>query len=168
VRLLQSLLHLSLADRPSYYINDDWKFNEILLGFEHLRGKHTGKSLAESIIAVLEDADIAADRIFTVTSDNASNNIAMMQHLQDAIDVLAMELGPARVTHIPCLAHVIQLALNTLVDSVKIAARNERLILEWNDDPSAHTHARRGEGIPWTLCKVSRIMRIVTAILTTA
>jgi hypothetical protein len=30
----------------AYYISEDWKYREVLLGFEHIPGPHTGQNLA--------------------------------------------------------------------------------------------------------------------------
>ena len=33
-----------------YFIDQDWNYREVLLGFEHLEGSHTGAYLSETII----------------------------------------------------------------------------------------------------------------------
>ena len=81
----------------------------------------------------------------------------MIDHLHDALEVVQSELTAKLLTHVPCLAHVIQLALTSLIDEVKITARNKKLIDEWdenNHNPSAHSSATQGDGAPWTLRKV--------------
>lgn len=57
----------------------------------------------------------------------------------------------------PCLAHVIQLALKALVTHIKIKPQNNRVIDEWNEDETVrerHSNAGHHDGVPWTLKKV--------------
>jgi hypothetical protein len=89
-----------------------------------------------------------------VTADNARNNGTMIQYLNDAIQVIRTELSLSHLTQIPCLAHVIQLSLKCLLDTVKITAQNNRIITEWDDkkpNPAAHTKASPSNGPPRTL-----------------
>jgi hypothetical protein len=94
----------------AYFIDADWNYRELLLGFEPLSGEHSGPNLAKVLIAVLQKHQLA-DRILTVTTDNASNNKTLMQSIHES-----EELEPFReqmqIIRVPCLAHVIQLALN--------------------------------------------------------
>ncbi|KAJ3268498.1 hypothetical protein HDV01_002701 [Terramyces sp. JEL0728] len=57
------------------------KTNILLVAFKLLTEEHDGKSLADALIEVLEDFEIA-DRLLGVTADNASNNSTMMAHLE--------------------------------------------------------------------------------------
>jgi len=84
-----------------------------------------------------------------------------MDHLQDGLEIIQSDLNIPQLTRIPCLAHVIQLALNSLVESVKIKAKNKKVIEEWDDEnpnPEAHSSACRGDGAPWTLKKVRTLL----------
>ena len=142
-----------------YFIDKDWRYHEVLLAFEHVKGQHTGQHLATVILRELENCRISGHRILTVTSDNARNNGTMVEALQDALSVVHTEITLAKLTHVPCLAHVIQLALNSLIDAVKITAKNKKIIDEWNDDdpnPNAHSTGRAGDGAPYTLLKVTK------------
>lgn len=57
----------------SYFIDTDWKYREVLLGFEPLHGSHTGVNLSAIVLDILKRHKIE-DRVFVVTTDNASNN----------------------------------------------------------------------------------------------
>lgn len=50
---------------------------EVLLGFEHLHGAHTGSYLSETVIEILRGHGIA-DRVLSVTTDNAKDNNTMI------------------------------------------------------------------------------------------
>jgi hypothetical protein len=129
---------------------------EMVIGFEHLQGKHSGRNMANVVLSTLRACGINKDRILTVTSDNASNNTTLVQAMMEANRILDSELG--QLSRVPCLAHVIQLALKDLVTHLKIKPKNNKIITEWNEeenDREKHSEARRQDGIPWTLKKVS-------------
>lgn len=63
-----------------YFIDQDWNYYEVLLGFEHLHGSHTGGNLSETIIQILQAYGVA-DRVLSITTDNASNNNTMMTYV---------------------------------------------------------------------------------------
>ncbi|CAG7716529.1 unnamed protein product [Allacma fusca] len=63
------------------WINTNWEYEEILLDLAILKGRHSGKILAESLVKVFEDYQILG-KISTITTDNASNNITMMKELE--------------------------------------------------------------------------------------
>ncbi len=57
----------------AYYVSETLQYKEVLLGFEPLHGAHTGRNLAQVVERVLLHFGIA-DRLFAITTDNASNN----------------------------------------------------------------------------------------------
>ncbi len=65
----------------AYYVSINWKYRQVLIGFEQLVGAHTGENLA----IVVENVAIhfkLADRLFAMTADNASNNTILRRSLQ--------------------------------------------------------------------------------------
>ncbi|OQD94302.1 hypothetical protein PENVUL_c148G07398, partial [Penicillium vulpinum] len=84
-----------------YFIDRDWNYRELLLGFEPLDRAHSA-----------------------IISDNASNNTTLVQAVQDSIDSLKLPNSPV-VVRIPCLAHIIQLSLRELLGSVKADPQND-------------------------------------------
>ena len=57
----------------AYWISDSWQMEEMLIGFEEIRGSHTGANMAGIINEVLARYRIQ-DRILGFTTDSASNN----------------------------------------------------------------------------------------------
>ena len=88
-----------------YFIDRKWKLREVLLGFEPLSGQHTGKKLAIVVNAVLDNYRLF-DRVFALVTDNASNNGTLASELADMLLYFNED-----EMHLPCLAHVIQLAI---------------------------------------------------------
>jgi hypothetical protein len=60
-----------------YFIDQDWNYCEILLGFEPLHGTHSGINLSAVVLDLLQQYQII-DRVLTITTDNASNNNTLM------------------------------------------------------------------------------------------
>lgn len=59
-----------------------WTLKEVIIGFEPVNGPHTGENLAAVFIDVLEEFDLGK-KLFTVTTDNASNMTTMVRHVVD-------------------------------------------------------------------------------------
>lgn len=108
-----------------YFIDRNWNYREILLGFEPLDGPHSGLNLSNVLIELFKKHDITA-RVLAVTSDNASNNTTLVKAVQESIDSLQLPGNPV-IVRIPCLAHVIQLSLRELLGSVKADPQNDEV-----------------------------------------
>ena len=112
----------------AYFIDDNWNYRELLLGFEPLSGKHSGVNLGTVLLELLQKHEIA-DRILTVTTDNTSNNNTLIESIQDSIEYL--ELGSdIPIIRVLCLAYVIQLSLNKLLSQIKATPKNEAAELQ--------------------------------------
>lgn len=88
-----------------YFVDSNWVYQEVLLGFKPLHGSHTGLNLSGVVLETLVEHHIQ-DRVFGVTTDNATNNKTMVDAMQQALS------SDVTVIRIPCLAYVIQLCLN--------------------------------------------------------
>ncbi|OQD89287.1 hypothetical protein PENVUL_c320G07496, partial [Penicillium vulpinum] len=67
---------------------------------------------------ILTDHNIQ-DRVFGLTTDNTSNNKTLVDSLQQALS------SDIYIIRIPCLAYVIQLSLNQLLDRLKAVPLND-------------------------------------------
>jgi hypothetical protein len=143
----------------AHYITKDWELIEELIGFESLKQVHSGKELAKIVNKVIATFDLTG-RVISITTDNASNNGTMLDsinsYLEEAFDNDRFLGG--KIQHIPCLAHVIQLALKELLGKLRLRPTNESLILEWEEQQELDELElmRRAEdrGIPYILAKV--------------
>lgn len=100
------------------FVDKNFVLHDPMLALVELHGSHTGLNMAEVVIRVLEEFDIVA-KLGHITVDNAANNGTML----DAIQCYMHSKGRTdwtRKTHtIPCLAHVLQLAVQVLLKSLK-------------------------------------------------
>lgn len=149
-----------------YFITDDWQYVEVLLAFQPLREKHDGETLATTVLGALQKFDLT-NRILAWTTDNASNNSTMVAAINKKVkatlsrpEFLHSAITPLHKLmetqhHIPCLVHVIQLAVRKILENLKVDAQNDTASMEWKTTEaqlSSHT------GMPRTLEKVSAIV----------
>ncbi|KAG0160749.1 hypothetical protein PDIDSM_8279 [Penicillium digitatum] len=98
------------------------------------------------------------DKVFGLTTDNASNNKTLATALQQALS------DDTIITRIPCLAHVIQLSLNQLLARIKAVPLNESAETRWTEKQSrlAQENAKQSQ-ISSTLNKVRYLAIYVNA-----
>lgn len=111
-----------------YFIDQDWNYCEVLLGFEPLHGSHSGAHLSETVIQILKKHGID-NRVLSITTDNASNNSTMMASVQEIAKSPA--LSETSIFWIPCITHVIQLSLKELLGKMKANPVNTEAESEW-------------------------------------
>jgi hypothetical protein len=114
-----------------YFIDENWNYRELLLGFEPLHRSHTGVNLSSVLLNLLQEHGIA-DRVLAITTDNASNNTTMMSKIQESIQCFELENNTA-IIQVPCIAHVIQLSLNQLLGHMKANPKNETISVIWSE-----------------------------------
>jgi hypothetical protein len=68
---------------------------------------------------VLDGFELTDGRLLGITTDNASSNYSMTRKLQSTLEASGIE-WPAFRNHIPCMAHVIQLALGAFMSSLGV------------------------------------------------
>lgn len=115
--------HLSFLAIKAYYINDQWQLREVLIDFIPMRGNHTGSSMAAEVFTVLKEYK-ATRKFLAVTCDNASNNGTLATSLQKRLADDKVRWSPQENT-IPCLAHVINLVVQDIIQHLKLAPSPE-------------------------------------------
>jgi hypothetical protein len=115
-----------------YFVDIDWEYQEVLLGFEPLSGKHSGVNLAEVLLKLLQKHHIEK-RVLTITTDNASNNSTLIESIQDSLQLLESS-SDSTIIRIPCMAHVIQLCLGELLGKMKAIPKNNNPETEWCEE----------------------------------
>ena len=140
----------------AYFIEVDWEYHEVLLAFRHMPGHHTGERIAEILKQEIKYHNIT-DVISAITTDNASNNMSMHKAISSAVQIALQGRGvdtSQLLEHIPCLAHVIQLAISELLGKIHISPTNDELENTWDDDSGENEINSIMRGVPLTLAKV--------------
>jgi len=107
----------------AYWIDKDWNYHHVLIGFEQLSRVHDGENFGNVVTGVCERYKIT-DKLFAITTDNASNNGTMANYIKEGIVQLTHKVD-YEIFHIPCLAHVIQLAVKAFTDELKTTTVND-------------------------------------------
>ena len=71
---------------------------------------------------VLDRFELTDGRLLGITTDNASLNYLMTCELQSTLEPSGIE-WPVLSNHIPCMAHIIQLALGGFISSLGVNGR---------------------------------------------
>jgi len=101
-----------------------------------LLGSHTGNNLAKAIFETL-DAFNLTEKLFCITTDNASNNKKAMKALSKLLRKRKGVIWNWKECHISCLNHVIDLAIQAFLKSIKvieIEEEEEELVVEEEPD----------------------------------
>ena len=68
----------------AHFIDNLYTLRQPLLAFELLEDRHTGVNLAAIIMKVFHEYDIA-EKLYCITTDNASNNFTMVKTLSERL-----------------------------------------------------------------------------------
>jgi hypothetical protein len=103
---------------------------EVLIGFEPIYTEHTSAKLCGILEKVITRQHLEG-RIISITTNNASNNTLMMRDVEIMLNSIAdnEHFIRGKVQHIPCLAHVIQLALSALLSRIWITPTNQEILM---------------------------------------
>ena len=145
----------------AYFIDDKWNYHEVLLAFEHVEGSHTGIKLAEVLNSVLIRHSIE-DRVLALTTDSASNNTTMVDELRRMIRsnraLALLHTDANEIQRVPCLSHVIQLAVKQLLGCIHINPKNADFKTSWDDKQDRRDFENPTPGVPLTLAKARFIL----------
>lgn len=93
-----------------YFLNKDWEYREILLGFEPLHGTHSSANLSTVLFDLFQQYKIT-ERVLTITTDNTLNNQTLMSSIHELVQLLGVTKN-ATIFRTPYIAYIIQLSLN--------------------------------------------------------
>ena len=89
-----------------------------------MKGQHTGARLAVHLKDVFDRFELTDGRLLGITTCTASSNCSMTCELQSTLEASAIQL-PALRNHIPCMAHIIQLALGALMIGLSVKCQTK-------------------------------------------
>jgi len=98
---------------------------------------------------VLDRFELTDGHLLGITMDNASTNYSMTRELQSTLEASGIEWAALR-NHIPCMVHIIQLALGAFMSSLGVKGRTK----SWE----AHEHDQQfGENESMDIGKSQRL-----------
>ena len=99
-----------------HYIDSAFQLHSELLTLENLEANHTGPYLASIVFDVLDQYNLA-EKLFCITTDNASNNFTMSKELENLLHNIDVDWDSS-INHIPCLAHIINLVVQAFLNTL--------------------------------------------------
>ncbi|KAJ6640379.1 putative AC9 transposase, partial [Pseudolycoriella hygida] len=96
-----------------HWLDDQWEYHSKLLDFAHIEGDHSGFNLSQIFGDCLSRLNIPYTKIIGVTVNNASNNDTFFDCLQQH-GITAVD------NHMKCMAHIINLSVQDILNSLKI------------------------------------------------
>jgi hypothetical protein len=93
-----------------HWIDDSWHIQKRIVGFFHVEGRHTGIKLAQCFTEVMVKW-FAEKKLFSLTLDNASNNlVAVKDIIQDLrVNASSCLICDGIFFHIRCACHILNL-----------------------------------------------------------
>jgi len=132
---------LAIFSVIGHWITPDFEKREELLEFTELHGPHSGENMADILLTMLEELEIAP-KLLTITGDNAGNNGTLCDALHadllktygdedDQFRMKPLMRFHGRKSYIRCLAHIINLICKDVLASLKAgSAREAKAILD--------------------------------------
>jgi hypothetical protein len=102
-----------------HWIDRNFRLHEALLSFDELKGEHDGENIAETVYSVLDNYNIT-EKLFCVTTDNASNNGNCVKFLRKLLSQNKGIEWNEEEHHIRCLNHVINIAVQAFLKKCKV------------------------------------------------
>jgi len=90
----------------------------------YVKSQHTGARMAMYLKDELDCFDPTDGRVLGIMTDNVSSNYSMTYELQSTLEASVIK-WPALRNHIPCMAHIIQLALGTFISQLAAKCRTK-------------------------------------------
>lgn len=116
--------HQSFLGVSAYYIDKDWGFQEVLLGFKPLLNEHTGQEMAKVVSTLLMKYSIG-HRLLAITADNAPSNGTLRRCLAENLRTHHGIEWNYEEGYVRCMAHVVQLVLDAIFRVLKVDSNTE-------------------------------------------
>ena len=144
-----------------HWIDDNWELQEALLDFVRVVGTHRGVDLAPYVESCLERYGIL-DKLFCITTDNASNNDTLCKELSVLLERTHGNFWDARSHNVRCLNHIINLAVQSFMVSIKslVSEEDEDVDSDAELEEDSHGEEIRREGFAKDLFKLHTIAKV--------
>ena len=97
-----------------HYVNTSWKLKTFLLDIIPMTVRHTGVNMADAIMVVLCEFDLA-DKTLALTTDNTSSMVVCGEFISEELEE---EFDNLDFSHYRCAAHILNLAVKKGIELV--------------------------------------------------
>ncbi|CAN1145106.1 Putative AC transposase [Linum perenne] len=115
-----SLRNHSFICLTAHFIGRNWQLHKKIINFKKITS-HKGEDVADSIITCLDEWGIK--RVLCCTLDNASANDVAIRHLRERLQLRVGNTLDGRFLHMRCVAHIINLVVQTGIEVIGISVR---------------------------------------------
>ncbi|CAN1347900.1 Putative AC transposase [Linum perenne] len=112
----------------AHFIGRNWQLHKKIINFKKITS-HKGEDIADSIITCLDEWGIK--RVLCCTLDNASANDVAMRHLRERLQLRMGNTLDGRFLHMRCVAHIINLVVQTGIEVIGMSVRRVREACKW-------------------------------------
>lgn len=119
--------------------NTKWRLRSQVIAFRGLSGSHTGDNIARYFVGLCERVGIitpSSSKLLCLTADNASSNDKAANVIEELLHRRHIYSFSADSHRLPCLAHVINLAITSVLSVVTKISSVETSTAIWEFDPS--------------------------------
>ncbi|GBC14448.2 ribonuclease H-like protein [Rhizophagus irregularis DAOM 181602=DAOM 197198] len=115
--------NFSFLGITAHWITENWKLKSFLLDFIKLKGPHSGANIKDAFLKSLKNFNIES-KILGVTTDNASNNVTFLKAVESDLSQRYIYYD-SEDKHVRCLAHIINLAAQQVLTTLKATDNDE-------------------------------------------
>ena len=145
-----------------------WSLASEVIAFRAISGPHTGVNLSRYLVSLCERAGIITSgstkvcpmkfslfsnystlscQLFCVTTDNTSNNDTACSAIQNILFRKHIYSFDSDAQRLPCLAHVVNLAITNFMSAITNIASVETTSAIWEFDPSVSMNHIPGDSL---------------------
>ena len=120
-------------------VSNKWKLNSEVTTFQAISGVHSGKNISRYLVNSLDCFGILTQthsKLLCITADNATNNDAMCDNIETILSHRCIFTFNSTTHHLPCLAHVLNLAITDIMSVITNIAAVETTTAIWEFDPT--------------------------------
>jgi hypothetical protein len=155
---------LTYAGITAHWVDSSFHLHDCLLGFEPLEGSHTGENLAQYVMETLNRFDLTK-KLFCITADNATNNKTLSRAVARSLEEDEGIVFDAEGSLIPCLAHVINLAVQDFLQGLRVLSDDANSTDDSNaddedEDSEGELTALADQDFAWTMTKLREICKV--------
>ena len=114
--------------------------------------EYLGRALSRIVINILKSFNIR-DRVFALTTDNASNNLTLLNSLNELLIKSINNIFVKDIIRLSYLAYIIQLSVKALMEIINTDPQAEIVDINWLNE-KAIEEIRKAYDIFRTLIKV--------------
>jgi len=131
-------------------VSNKWKLNSEVAAFQAISGVHSGKNISHYLVNSLDRFGILTQthsKLLCITADNVTNNDAMCDDVETILSHRCIFTFNSTTHRLPCLAHVLNLAITDIMSVITNIATVETTTAIWEFDPTVSGNHIFGDSI---------------------